>query len=786
MKIIKALFIGMLWISEALPHELVDYKIEEERDFINYADKVVNINISFNISSNDALFEEGYYFYKIEDYESALRKMEDYVVVSTNPELRDYALFIAGVSALYLKDYERAYRLFESIIYIPYLEDYKIYFLAYSSFKLGRYDILEKMLEVASKEYPSTILLFDIELLRLDMYIAQNRYRDIISQASMLLTKKDMSNDNPFLDEFLLFNLAKAYLAIGDNQNAKEVLLRIYVDYPLSVFSTDVYDILTKDLKLFLDVQTRVKRADELFSKQLFKNALEEYKRVEEIIKRGDYKSSFEIGKKIKLKMADCYANLKENNKARELYIELLEDSYYGADVKAYLLYRLAQLEKRRIDNSEAIRLYEELAEKYPRSKYADEARYLSIWLRYNDGKYEEAIARFKQFVSKYKRSPKRLDALWFLGINLYKYKKYDEAYRYFYEIKRIAPNTEREKPASIYFLGKLAFLLGKKDEAKEHFINLIENFPLNYYSLMAQNRLKEFYGEEVAFPEFETLYSLEADSLSISEEPERFILAQEGLLRINKALQLIRVGLERYAKRELNYINIKLNNDYKVLYFLASIKHKAGDYNGSMRILRGFFVEKMLYRPSMGEIRFWKKMFPLAYLDYVIQNAEKNQIDPLLILAIMREESHFRPTAVSPAGAKGLMQIMPRTGSLIAKSFDMEDFDVYMLDIPEINIQFGSWYLSQLLIKFNNQLPFAIAAYNAGPSAVDRWLKRNKDVDLDIFIEEIPYRETRNYVKRVLQTYGIYNFLYKSRDRKNVLPLGQKFESTSKDNINY
>ncbi|MCX7959858.1 MAG: transglycosylase SLT domain-containing protein, partial [Deltaproteobacteria bacterium] len=350
-----------------------------------------------------------------------------------------------------------------------------------------------------------------------------------------------------------------------------------------------------------------------------------------------------------------------------------------------------------------------------------DEARYLAIWLKYNDGKYEEAIAGFRQFVNKYKRSPKRLDALWFLGINLFKYRKYEEAYKYFYEIKRTVPNTEKEKPASIYFLAKLSYLLGKNEESRQYYINLIENFPLNYYSFMAQNRLKEIFNEEVPFPDFESQFSLETDNLSVSEQPERFIIAQEGFVRLNKALGLIKIGLERYAQRELNLINLKLSNDPKALYLLASMKHRAGDYNGSMRTLRGFFVDKMLNRPSSGELRFWKKMFPLAYFSYVMQNAEKNKIDPLLILSIMREESHFRPSVVSPAGAKGLMQIMPKTGSLISKSLNMPDFDPGMLDIPEINIQLGSWYLAQLLIKFKNQLSFAIASYNAGPGAVDR-----------------------------------------------------------------
>lgn len=766
--------------------ELRNERLSEEVDFINYADRVIRINLSFEMSSSDALFGEGYYYYKLEDYENALRKFEDYLLVSTNPELRDYALFMAGLSAMNLEDYARASRYFDSIMYLVYLEDYKSYFLAYSYYKSGDYGRAKMAIDHLLAMYPRTILSVDAEFLRLDILISQERYSDFIAYANLILQNNSRFDYDSNIDEWLYFTLAKAYLKLGDKERTKESLLRIYADYPISVFAPKAYDILTKDLKITPDIQMRLKRAENLFKRQMFQNSLEEYRRIEGLVKDREDKRSLEIRKRIKVKMADCYASLRENSIARELYSELLNDSYYTPDMKAYFLYMIAQLAKRKTDNSEAIRLYNELAEKYPKSKYADEARYLAIWLKYNDGNYDEAIEGFKRFVNQYKRSQRRRDALWFLGINLLKKKMYDEAYRYFYEIKRTTPNTEKEKPASIYFLGRISGLLGRLEESRAHYINLIENFPLNYYSLMAQNRLKELFNEDVPFPDFEGRFDLESDYLSISDEPEKFVLAQEAFLRLNKVIQLIKVGLERYAQRELSYINLNLKNDYRALFVLSSLNLRAGDYYNSMRVIRQFFIENMLNRPSSKEMKFWKRMFPLAYLEYVIQNAERYDLDPLLILAIMREESHFRPNVISPAGAKGLMQIMPKTGKLISKSLEFVDFDDYMLDIPEINIQLGSWYLSQLMVKFNYQLPFVVASYNAGPAAVDRWLKRGDKSDLDIFIEEIPYKETRGYVKRVLQTYGIYNFLYRKKDGKNVLPLNQDYNPTSKDNINF
>jgi len=770
----------------AFSEDLMDIKLEEDVEFINYADRVINFDIKFNITSNDALFEEGYYYYKIEDYENALRKLEDYLLVCTNPELREYALFMAGLSAIRLGDYKRAISLFEGITYLAYLEDYRHYYLAYAMVKSGDFEKAMQELETIQREYPATILTVEIEFLKLDIFISRNNYAEIIEQAKSLLDIIADSSNYKSMEDFLIFNIAKSYLALNDIKSAKEYLFRIYTDYPFSNYSKIVYDILTLQLRQSIDVTYRMARADKLFSKQLYRNALDEYLRVEGMLKNNPDKRYADIKRRLILKKADCYFNLKEASLARELYSSLLEDSYYSPDMKAYFMYRIASLAKRGADNSEAIRLYSELASKYPRSKYADEARYLSIWLKYNDGKYDEAIAGFKEFVKRYRRSPKRLDALWFLGINLYKKKAYSEAFEYFYEIKRSTPNSENLKPAAIYFLARLSCEMNRMNDCRDYYINLIENFPLNYYSLMAQNRLSETFGEDVPFPDNEGVYDISEDDLSISRQPERFNLAQEGILRFNKALQLIRLNLENYAKRELDYLNVKMKDDYRVLYFLSTMRHRAGDYYGSMRVLRGFFIDKMIYRPSQKEIMFWKRMFPLAYLNYVIDNARKYNLDPLLILAIMREESHFRYDVVSPAGAVGLMQLMPKTGRLISNSLGIEDFDEELLNIPEINIQLGCWYMNQLIIKFNGQLPFAIAAYNAGPGAVDRWLKKNKGLNLDLFIEEIPYKETRGYVKRVLQTYGIYNYIYRNKDRKKILPLRQSFESESKDNINF
>jgi soluble lytic murein transglycosylase len=126
-----------------------------------------------------------------------------------------------------------------------------------------------------------------------------------------------------------------------------------------------------------------------------------------------------------------------------------------------------------------------------------------------------------------------------------------------------------------------------------------------------------------------------------------------------------------------------------------------------------------------------------------------------------MREESRFRPDALSPAQAMGLMQIIPPTGVAIARELGRKGFVPEQLYRPVVNIEYGVQYLNTNLKRFGGALPQTIASYNAGPDAVARWLKARPDREWDEFIEEIPYQETNRYVKKVLKSYYIYCLLY-------------------------
>ena len=173
-------------------------------------------------------------------------------------------------------------------------------------------------------------------------------------------------------------------------------------------------------------------------------------------------------------------------------------------------------------------------------------------------------------------------------------------------------------------------------------------------------------------------------------------------------------------------------------------------------------------YKTKKGEKnlpeQFWKHFFPLAYADTIQKISQTYGIDPYFVKGLIRQESLFETQALSLAGARGLMQIMPATGKSLYGSDQYEKpFDEELLFEADLNIALGIKYLSQLNKRFGKNGTHVLISYNAGPHVLKKWLKRFRAIDdPDVFIESIPYPETRRYVKHVLRNHGVYKLLYK------------------------
>lgn len=214
---------------------------------------------------------------------------------------------------------------------------------------------------------------------------------------------------------------------------------------------------------------------------------------------------------------------------------------------------------------------------------------------------------------------------------------------------------------------------------------------------------------------------------------------------QFERADVLLSLNMTREANAELQWIARKIETPL-ALAATASRFQKIGDYKRSVTL-----ASKMPYSDKMHGL--W---YPLAFWDDVERVSRKHDIDPMIALSVMREESRFDPDARSVAGARGLMQLMPHTAYRLDKSVKLGISRDSQINDVRNNISLGVYYLKALFVEFRS-LPHVLAAYNAGEAVVKKWENRGNRRAVDEFIEDIPYSETRNYVKKVMTSYFQY-----------------------------
>lgn len=156
------------------------------------------------------------------------------------------------------------------------------------------------------------------------------------------------------------------------------------------------------------------------------------------------------------------------------------------------------------------------------------------------------------------------------------------------------------------------------------------------------------------------------------------------------------------------------------------------------------------------------KTIYPFHYKEIIKKYSDEYDLDIHLVAAVIRAESKFDTNAISPKGAKGLMQISSITGKWASKELNIEDYSEAVLYKPDVNIRIGCWYLDKLKKEFDNNFLNVLAAYNAGSGNVSKWLLNDEYSLNRIDLIEIPFAETKNYIKRVHRNYKIYKYLYK------------------------
>lgn len=336
---------------------------------------------------------------------------------------------------------------------------------------------------------------------------------------------------------------------------------------------------------------------------------------------------------------------------------------------------------------------------------------------------------------------------IWNLGWTYTLWGKYDEALQVFDRYIRAYPDGDW-KTNSLFWSAKIHDKLGRTQQRDASARQIVDEFPFSYYAY----RTKELWGTTGSqTPNGNTFPDIEAELAKVTEP--RFDLVD--------ALQ--DVGLNRAAAREMKVLAAKYPSNPGVQMLLADVYVRGGEPFKANTVLQRQFRPFVRHGGAKIPQRFWEILFPLAYWDSLQAEAQRRGVDPYLLASITRQESGFEPSTVSNAGAVGLMQIMPEEASRIAAAGELGAITREDLFDPAKNIAVGAAEYSQKLQAMNGNHVLAIASYNAGEQAVGTWLEKTPIDDLDLFVEAIPYAETRLYVKTVTRNRSEYRRIYES-----------------------
>ncbi len=411
--------------------------------------------------------------------------------------------------------------------------------------------------------------------------------------------------------------------------------------------------------------------------------------------------------------------------------------------------FNVARCQTRLGRDEEAVSSYERLAELFPKTYLTDDALY-------RIGRHYETKGELNRSLEFYRRAMKQVpagdysdDALFRMGLVHLRAGEPGSAVK---ELKRLVARKTSLQEAATYWLARSLEESGSAEEAHELYQSLSSTNPTSYYSMCSRERMAPFGGDSL--------------SLELSkQEPEEWMgwakaspLSPEQAYHMLRGERLLQLGFLEEGSEELKRVRSK---DPFSLYRVSSL---FSEYGSDWEAIR--YGSRIFWRAlTEGETDFPAKLihilYPIPYWITVGERAKDSEINPFLLLALIREESLFHPEAVSRAGAIGLTQVIPPTGRLIASSLGDSDFQVEELKKPEKSIQYGSHYLSQLLKEFGGRTDLALAAYNAGPQNVKQWVKDDTSPEREWFVEAIPFWETRGYVKRVLSSFWVYSHLY-------------------------
>ena len=513
-----------------------------------------------------------------------------------------------------------------------------------------------------------------------------------------------------------------------DSARAQKWRLELLEKHPRSKHARNSLSHLPKKL----DARTAYAKANTYYSHKQYNQAIKSFRH---FVRKhsGDQRVS-----KAHYMLGRAHVSAGHYTKAEQVFRTVHER--YGSPAA---LYRIASLSVRRNREDKAIAAYANFAKRYPKHDLADDALWQAAKAAERKSQFARAATLYGRLAEHYPQTDYGDEARWSVGFALYCQEQYSQALAAFERASQQA-RQPHIIDQSLYWAGKSADRLGQTQDATAFYRRAAAGFPRSYYSARA---VLLGHKEQVPLEKRPTDNPRQDDVPALAH---RAHLERAGLLN--------QLGLRDWSVAEMEQAVLDYKGQKAALKAIRDYYEALGIRDQAMRLSLRMFDGQ-----DPAELA---RIYPTYYWEEIAAAAAEAQIDPYLVLSVIRQESTFNEKAVSRAGARGLMQIMPHTGLNLARRLEVKPFELRALFDPAVSIRFGSYFLGDQMRQFTTDAgadlgyELGLAAYNAGPHNARRWLKTFPSEDPDAFVERIPFKETRLYVKLVLRNYAIYKAL--------------------------
>jgi soluble lytic murein transglycosylase len=549
-----------------------------------------------------------------------------------------------------------------------------------------------------------------------------------------------LASGKPLEPERANLRLGRAAIKAGDPALALKTLNKLFYESPLSPEASDAAIDLAK-----LSPPTsppspdeflrRLDRARALFGGKRYSDARADFALLQPWA-AGDDRAMVDVG------IAECDYHLKRYAAARDELLPLTAPSSpQRIEAEFFYFSTLRELGRR----DEYVTRARAFVDAHPDHPLAEETlnNLATHYVLASDD--EQAAVTLGELYSRFPTGPHANRAAWRTGWWKYKAGEYGEAARIFESAAAAFPHDDY-RPSWLYWAARAHQRQGERAAAIDAFRQVVADYRNSYYGRQAARALAPLvpgFGQV-------TTVGLTLPMLTPGTPPPNADIIRD----------LLAAGLYDTAILEVRKAQLEFGTTPMLDATIAYALNRKGDLRGAIIRMRRAYPQFLVDGGEALPQEIRRVIFPIAYWNLISRYAVARNLDPYLMTALVAQESTFQSEVKSSAGAWGLMQIEPGTGRRYAPSLNIRPFSTAKLKQPEVNVQIGMAVFSDSLAKYGSVAP-ALAAYNAGDSRVTRWLSERRGFEQDEFIDDIPFPETQNYVKRVIGTAEDYRGLY-------------------------